>query len=100
MALAHKKSILPAAEERRRFQRVKVHLLGRYMSIFGLSFTLSQALGPAIGGLLLQTSPDAVWWGGALAALLAGAVLLRLGGRIPDPFRDAQSGLVPAPEPA
>src|SRR5882672_3714613 len=31
MALAHKKSILPAAEERRRFQRVKVHLLGRYM---------------------------------------------------------------------
>ncbi|HET7165998.1 MAG TPA: PilZ domain-containing protein [Pseudolabrys sp.] len=31
MALAHKRSILPAAEERRRFQRVKVHLLGRYM---------------------------------------------------------------------
>jgi hypothetical protein len=31
MALAHKKSILPATEERRRFQRVKVHLLGRYM---------------------------------------------------------------------
>src|SRR3984957_12796529 len=31
MALAHKKSVLPAAEERRRFQRVKVHLLGRYM---------------------------------------------------------------------
>ena len=31
MALASKKSILPAAEERRRFQRVKVHLLGRYM---------------------------------------------------------------------
>src|SRR3981081_4546682 len=31
MALAHKRSILPAAEERRRFQRVRVHLLGRYM---------------------------------------------------------------------
>jgi hypothetical protein len=31
MALASKRSILPAAEERRRFQRVKVHLLGRYM---------------------------------------------------------------------
>src|ERR1700753_1434029 len=31
MALAHKKTILPATEERRRFQRVKVHLLGRYM---------------------------------------------------------------------
>ena len=31
MALANKKSILPSTEERRRFQRVKVHLLGRYM---------------------------------------------------------------------
>jgi c-di-GMP-binding flagellar brake protein YcgR len=31
MALPNKRSILPAAEERRRFQRVKVHLLGRYM---------------------------------------------------------------------
>ena len=31
MSFAHKKSILPAAEERRRFQRVEVHLLGRYM---------------------------------------------------------------------
>src|SRR5580700_8495917 len=31
MALAHKKSSLPATEERRRFQRVRVHLLGRYM---------------------------------------------------------------------
>jgi len=36
----------------------------------------------------LQTSPDAIWWGGALAAVLAGAILLRLGGRIPDPLRD------------
>ena len=31
MAFASKKSIHPAAQERRRFQRVKVHLLGRYM---------------------------------------------------------------------
>src|SRR4029077_13655595 len=64
------------------------HLLGRYLSLYSLPFTISLALGPAIGGLLLQTSPDAVWWGGALAAVLAGAVLLRLGGRIPDPLRD------------
>ncbi len=65
------------------------HLLGRYLSLYGLTFTISLALGPAIGGLLLQTSPDAIWWGGALAAVLAGAVLLRLGGRIPDPLREA-----------
>ena len=67
------------------------HLLGRYIALNGLSFTISLALGPAVGGLLLQTSPDAVWWGGALAVLLAGAVLLRLGGRIPDPLAEAQS---------
>jgi len=76
------------------------HLLGRYMSLYGLTFTISLALGPAIGGLLLQTSPDAVWWGGALAAVLAGAVLLRRGGRIPDPLREAQSRLASAPEAA
>jgi MFS family permease len=64
------------------------HLLGRYLSLYSLTFTISLAIGPAIGGLLLQTSPDAVWWGGALAAVLAGALLLRLGGRIPDPLRD------------
>jgi MFS family permease len=73
------------------------HLLGRYLSIYGLTFSISLALGPAIGGLLLQTAPDAVWWGGALAAVLAGGVLFRLGGRIPDPLRDAQSRLVSAP---
>src|SRR5947209_3699071 len=76
------------------------HLLGRYLSLYSLTFSISLALGPAIGGLLLQTSPDAVWWGGALAAVLAGAVLLRLGGRIPDPLREAQSGLGSAPEAA
>jgi c-di-GMP-binding flagellar brake protein YcgR len=31
IALAQKKSIHPVAEERRRFQRVNIHLLGRYM---------------------------------------------------------------------
>jgi MFS family permease len=61
-------------------------LLGRYMSVYGLSFTAGVALGPAVGGVLLATSPNAVWWGGALAAALIGAGLLRLGDRIPDPL--------------
>jgi MFS family permease len=65
------------------------HLLGRYMSLYGLSFTAGVALGPAVGGALLATSPDAVWWGGALAAALIGAGLLRLGDRIPDPLLQA-----------
>jgi MFS family permease len=66
------------------------HLLGRYMSFYGLSFTAGVALGPAVGGALLATSPDAVWWGGALAVALTGAGLLRLGDRIPDPLLQAQ----------
>ena len=73
------------------------HLLGRYLSLYSLTFTLSLALGPAIGGLLLQTAPDAIWWGGALAAALAGAVLLGLGDRIPDRPRSTAT-LASAPE--
>jgi MFS family permease len=76
------------------------HLLGRYLSLYSLTFAGSLALGPAIGGLLLQTNPDAIWWGGAFGALMAGAVLLRLGGRIPDPLEEAPPGLAPAPEAA
>ena len=71
------------------------HLLGRYMSLYGLSFTAGVALGPAVGGALLATSPNAVWWGGALAVALTGAGLLRLGDRIPDPLLQAQR---PAPQ--
>jgi len=76
------------------------HLLGRYLSLYSLTFAGSLALGPAIGGVLLQNSPDTIWWGGALAALLAGAVLLQLGDRIPDPLlQKAPSTLTPAAEP-
>jgi MFS family permease len=73
------------------------HLLGRYMSLYGLTFTVGVALGPAVGGALLATSPDAVWWGGALTVALTGAGLLRLGDRIPDPLLQTQC---PAPHAA
>jgi MFS family permease len=76
------------------------HLLGRYLSLYSLTFTLSLALGPAIGGVLLQTAPDAIWWGGALAATFAGGILLQLGDRIPDPLRQAPPTLTPAPQAA
>jgi hypothetical protein len=36
--------------------------------------------------VLLGTSPDTIWWGGALALALTGAGFLRLGNRIPDPL--------------
>src|SRR5246500_2978001 len=72
------------------------HLLGRYMSLYGLSFTVGVALGPAVGAALLASSPDLVWWGGALMLALTGASLLRLGDRIPDPLLQAQRPSPPA----
>ncbi|HYW29035.1 MAG TPA: MFS transporter [Gaiellales bacterium] len=71
------------------------HLLGRYMSLYQLSFMVGVALGPAVGGVLLGTSPDSIWWGGAFAMALTGAGFLRLGSRIPDPLAPATS-----PQPA
>jgi MFS family permease len=67
------------------------HLLGRYMSLYSLTFTAALALGPAVGGAMLAKSPDVVWWGGALTAALIGAGLLGLGNRIPDPFLQTKS---------
>jgi MFS family permease len=75
------------------------HLLGRYMSLYQLSFTAGVALGPAVGGVLLGTSPDTIWWGGAFALALTGAGFLRLGSRIPDPLLPTKSPpLQAAPE--
>jgi len=67
------------------------HLLGRYMSLYQLSFLVGVALGPAVGGVLLGTSPDAIWWGGAFALALTGAGFLRLRNRIPDPLLPTNS---------
>jgi len=76
--------------------------LGAANAMIGIVAQAAMLIGPAIGGLLLQTSPDAIWWGGAVVALLAGAVLLQLGDRIPDPLRQAQApaALAAAPEAA
>ena len=75
------------------------HLLGRYMSLYGLSFTVGVALGPAVGGALLATSPDAIWWGGALAAAVIGAGFLLSGDRIPEPLAATASKALGDPTP-
>jgi len=62
------------------------HLLSRYMSMYALMATAGLALGPAIGGVVLAVSPDAVWWGGALVAAVIGAGFLLSGDRIPEPL--------------
>ena len=72
------------------------HLLGRYMSLYQLSFLAGIALGPAAGGVLLGTSPDTIWWGGAFAMALTGAGFLRLGNRIPDPLIPTKPPLLQA----
>ena len=60
------------------------HLLGRYLSLYQLSFLAGVALGPAVGGALLAASPTAIWWSGAIAMALTGIGFMRLGGRIPE----------------
>ena len=50
--------------------------------MYALMATGGLALGPAIGGVVLATSPDAVWWGGALVAAVIGAGFLLSGDRI------------------
>ena len=57
-------------------------LVGRYMSLMGLSFTAAFALGPAIGGALLGWSPDGLWVAAACLVALTGAGVLRFG-RLP-----------------
>ena len=79
------------------------HLLGRYMSLYSLTGTAGLALGPAVGGALLATSPDAVWWGGSLVAAVIGAGFLFAGDGIPDkPLATTTSKTLgdPMPEPA
>jgi MFS family permease len=75
------------------------HLLGRYMSLYSLTFTAALALGPAVGGAVLATSPDAVWWGGALVAAVIGAGFLLSGDRIPEPLAATASNAPGGPTP-
>ncbi|HEY6962783.1 MAG TPA: MFS transporter [Gaiellaceae bacterium] len=45
------------------------HLMGRYMALFGISFSLGLAGGPAASGGALALSPSLPWLGGAVAIL-------------------------------
>src|SRR5262249_20108433 len=74
------------------------HLLGRYMSLYQLSFMVGVALGPAVGGVLLGTAPDAIWGAGAVVLALPGGGFLLLPNRIPDPLVPTKSPPLAAPE--
>jgi MFS family permease len=75
------------------------HLLGRYISLLSLMVTGGFAIGPAIGGALLATSPDAVRWGGGLIAAVIGAGFLLAGDRIPDKPLAATESKAPPGDP-
>jgi len=49
-------------------------LFGRYMALSALSWQVGFALGPAIGGFVLEVSPSGVWIGAAVLCALGGAL--------------------------
>jgi MFS family permease len=51
-------------------------LLGRYMALSALSWQVGFALGPAVGGYVLDVSPSGVWLGAAALCALGGALAL------------------------
>jgi MFS family permease len=45
---------------------------GRYMSIYGLTWSFGQGVGPVLGGLLNDHfGPHAIWWGGVVVGLIS-----------------------------
>jgi len=67
-------------------------LLGRYMALSALSWQLGFALGPAIGGIGLELSPNGVWLGAAGLCAVGGVVALAIESTIP-----ARARRTPAP---
>jgi MFS family permease len=70
-------------------------LLGRYMALSALSWQVGFALGPAIGGFVLDYSPSGVWVGAAALCALGGGLALLVEAVLPSTARRT-----PAPAPA
>ncbi|MGH3066416.1 MAG: MFS transporter [Gaiellaceae bacterium] len=58
-------------------------LLGRYMALSALSWQLGFALGPAIGGYVLDVSPSGVWLGAAALCALGSVLALVVESTLP-----------------
>jgi MFS family permease len=58
-------------------------LIGRYMAISAFSWGVGFTLGPAIGGIVLDHSPNLLWPAAAAVCLAAGAAALALEQAIP-----------------
>ena len=62
-------------------------LLGRYMAASALSWQVGFALGPAVGGYMLDVTPSGVWIGAAMLCLVGSALAVVVEGAIPDSAR-------------
>jgi MFS family permease len=72
------------------------NMRGRYMGVYGLTWSLGFGLGPVIGGLLNDNiAPVAIWFGALVTGLLATAGFILLSLRL----RDSTSGKVVADNP-
>lgn len=58
-------------------------LYGRYMALSALSWSVGFALGPAVGGAVLQVWPTGVWLGAAGICVLCSGLALQLEPRLP-----------------
>jgi MFS family permease len=70
-------------------------LLGRYMALSALSWQIGFALGPAVGGFVLDYSPNATWLGAAAVCLVGGALAFLVETTLP-----ARARRTPEPAPA
>jgi MFS family permease len=70
-------------------------LLGRYMALSALSWQIGFALGPAVGGFVLDYSPNAIWLGAAAFCAIGGALAFLVETTLP-----ARARRTPTPAPA
>jgi hypothetical protein len=75
------------------------HLLGRYISVFSVMVIGGFAIGPASVAQCSRSSPNAVWWGGALVAGVISVRFLLVGDRIPDKPLAATGSKAPSGNP-
>ena len=75
-------------------------LYGRYMALSALSWSVGFALGPAIGGVVLDAWPTGVWLGAATLCLVATALTFALEPVLPPAYGERPSPPRERPRPA
>lgn len=71
---------------------------GRYMAVYGLSWILPTALGTLLAGLVIDNfNPDWVWYGAAIACLLAAAIYLGMSRWVGETTADQRAQIAEEP---